>query len=710
MGLFELQDRINIANAEYLLKLPSDYIKDEIYKKDEVNESGDTWDFDTYIDNLKKWLNVIIKKKGVLNQKYKYSKKLKNCGRQYVSKFGVQSLQNDLKGFLCSNIYNDFDMVNAHPTILLHIKDEYFESIEMPLLEKYVNNRKAILDKWNITKKEILINLNNEKPTNSNNEFLKGIDIEFKKIQNALYTDDRTRFADISKSLLKKENKKGGFISRVLCIFENEILSKAVKLFNNRDLGAVIFDGLFIDTKLEIDLVLDKLNNATLDYGITWINKPLSNKLTIDDDLVLPVYEDDYTIMKNDFELEYFMINEPLLFGRERIENNKKIYYLYSKTEMNTLTATYQIANEITSKPESFFNRWIIDSSKRFYEKQIFIPNDDYDSSKYYNLFTGFNYSNDMDIDITSDNKYIKFFEEHIKLLCNNDITASNYLIKYIADLIQNPDILPGVAIVMCGGKGVGKDLLIDILIKLIGHDYTTRTQSFNSLFGNFNSGVKNKLLIQLNEVSGNDGYKQKEDLKVFLTQKTVDINEKMLKPYTLNNYARLFMCTNNNNPVEITPDNRRYFVIEAGEKQQRCYYDNMYDNVLGNEEAMNTIFNYLYKYDLTGFKLCDFPITNKMKRMMEHNVNPIYYFLKDKITESGFINCKTMFYMYTNYLECEGYSTNNCSPRSMKSILVNIPNNAIISLSKKVNGKTERGYNVNHNNLDVELLKIVDL
>ena len=710
MGLFELQDRINIANAEYLLKLPSDYIKDEIYNKDEVNESGDVWDFDTYIDNLKKWLNVIIKKKGVLNQKYKYSKKLKNCGRQYVSKFGVQSLQNDLKGFLCSNIYNDFDMVNAHPTILLHIKEEYFESIEMPLLEKYVNNRKTILDKWNITKKEILINLNNEIPTKSNNEFLKGIDIEFKKIQNALYTDDRPRFADISKSLLKKENKKGGFISRVLCIFENEILSKAVKLFNNRDLGAVIFDGLFIDTKLEIDLVIDKLNNATLDYGISWINKPLSNKLTIDDDLVLPVYEDDYTIMKKEFELEYFMINEPLLFGRERLENNKKIYYLYSKTEMNTLTATYQIANEITSKPESFFNRWIVDSSKRFYEKQIFIPNDDYDSSKYYNLFTGFNYINDMDMVLKPDNKYINFFEDHIKLLCNNDITASNYLIKYIADLIQNPDVLPGVAIVMCGGKGVGKDLLIDILIKLIGQDYTTRTQSFNSLFGNFNSGVKNKLLIQLNEVSGNDGYKQKEDLKVFLTQKTVDINEKMLKPYKLNNYARLFMCTNNNNPVEITPDNRRYFVIEAGEKQQRCYYDNMYDNVLGNEEAMNTIFNYLYKYDLTGFKLCDFPITNKMKRMMEHNVNPIYYFLKDTITESGFINSKTMFHMYTGYLESEGYSSSKCSSRSMKSILVNLPNNAITYLSKKVDGKTERGYKITLWDLEMALKKIVDL
>ena len=183
-----------------------------------------------------------------------------------------------------------------------------------------------------------------------------------------------------------------------------------------------------------------------------------------------------------------------------------------------------------------------------------------------------------------------------------------------------------------------------------------------------------------------------------------------MLKPFDLNNYARLFISCNNNNPIEITSDNRRYFVIEAGEKQNSNYYDNMYNNVLGNEEAMNTIFNYLYKYDLTEFTIKKFPITHKMKKMQEHNVNPIYYFLKDTITESEFINGKTMFYMYTNYLENEGYSTSNSNPRSMKSILVNIPNNAITYIIKKVNGKTERGYNVNHNNLAVELLKLVDL
>ena len=65
---------------------------------------------------------------------------------------------------------------------------------------------------------------------------------------------------------------------------------------------------------------------------------------------------------------------------------------------------------------------------------------------------------------------------------------------------------------------------------------------------------------------------------------------------------------------------------------------------------------------------------------------------------------------MYTNYLENEGYSTNNCNLKSMKSILVNIPNNSITYKIKKINGKTERGYDVNHNNLAVELLKLVDL
>ena len=710
MGLFELQDRINLDNAQYLLKLPSDYIKDEIYNKNETDKNGDKKDYDKYIDNLKKWLNLIIKRKGVLNQKYKYSKKLKNCGRQYVNGFGIQSLQNDLRGFLCGDIYNDFDMINCAPTILYYIKTKYFKNFEMPYLEKYINNRKDILDKWKLTKQDIIINLNRETPYKSNNEFLKGLDGEFKKIQTKIFNSDHPRFTNINKLQLKKDNKKGSFISRVLFVIENEILTKVSSLFAVKDIGCVIFDGLFIDKKIDINLIIDKLNNATIDYGIKWINKSMSDKIKIDEDLVLPVYEDDYTIMKNEFEEEFFMINEPLLFGRERFDNDKKIFYLYPKGDFGTITSTYRILDETGPTPVivPFLGKWLIDKDKRCYEKQIFIPNENYDSDKYYNLFTGFNYKYDGQDIIMND--YITHFKEHIDLLCNHDENASNYLIKYLADLIQNPHILPEVAIVMCGGKGVGKDLLIDILVKLIGQQYTTRTQSFNTLFGNFNSGVKNKLLIQLNEVSGNDGYKQKEDLKVFITQKTVEINEKMLKPYILQNYARLLICTNNNNPVEITADNRRYFVIEAGNKQKRDYYDNMYDNILNNNDAMSAIFNYLYKYDLTDFKIKQFPITNKMKRMMEHNINPIYYFLKDTINESVFLDNKSIFNLYINYLETEGYSTSSCNLKSMKSVLVNIPNNAITYKQKHINYKTVRGYDINIDTLNNELDKLIDL
>ena len=65
---------------------------------------------------------------------------------------------------------------------------------------------------------------------------------------------------------------------------------------------------------------------------------------------------------------------------------------------------------------------------------------------------------------------------------------------------------------------------------------------------------------------------------------------------------------------------------------------------------------------------------------------------------------------LYINYLETEGYSTSSCNLKSMKSILVNIPNNAITYKQKHINYKTVRGYDINIDTLNDELDKLIDL
>lgn len=697
-------ESINLDNAMYLSKLTDDYFIDNIFDKDEIQQDGSKYDTKTYIKNVKTWLNKIIASKGTIKTNYKYSSVLKDHGRLYVKKFGIQSLQSDIRGFLCNELYKDYDMINAHPTILNYINNTYLEGIETPFLEKYINNRNEILKKWKVTKQEVLIWMNTESSYKGSNQFLKGIDTEFKLIQNKIMTCNDDYFLTICRSKNKKGNLKGTFLNRVLCCFENKILNEVTNIVGSKNVGSLMFDGLFINNKFNDFDIIEKFNECTKKYGVKWTEKPHSDKIQIDQDMVLPVYEDSYTKTKNIFEENHFMIEQPIIFGKE--SEDKTEHYLYSITDFSNLCKPYKYdIND--GLPCELLHSWIGDETRRSFKRIIFNPSTREHIDNQYNIFNGFNYNeriNNQDYN----EEGVELFLNHIKLLCNHEQEATDYLLNYLAHLFQTPEILPEVAIVISGMKGVGKDLLTDYIQSILGLDYITRTQKFSNLFGNFNPAIKNKLVIQINEVSGKDGFTLKEDLKNFITEQNVIINEKGLKQYTIKNYARLFLYCNNENPVEITEDNRRFWVVKTGEKQNSEYYDKLYSNK-NNSNILHSIYTYFLKRDLTNFNIRKFPITKKMNIMQQHNTNPLYYYLhdtyEDETLPSVFVSGKDLFYSVLNYYEEEGYSTTNISARSVKSFLCNINKNPIEYKVKKIDKKTTRGYNINIKQL-LEVIK----
>lgn len=318
----KFQEVINVEKAKYLYSLSDSYWSTAIFSNEEENEDGNKYTQKDYIANCKKWLSKGIKKKGTLKTDYKFSKYMLDKGRIYVKVFGIQSLQRDLRGFLCSDDYVDIDMKNAHNNILFFIKNRFFDDIKCPALEGYVNNRDKILSSFNITKVDVLKILNQEWKYKGDNKFLKSVDAEFKALQTAIWNSDH--FIGVPKSNLKASNKKGSFINRVLCVYENLILQEAIEKVG---CDVPMFDGMFIREKegVSIDDVLEKLNNNI--YNIEWTRKPHSDKIKIDADLVVPDYEDEYTVMKKEFEKQYFFTRCPVSFvalDGEDIEFYKK--------------------------------------------------------------------------------------------------------------------------------------------------------------------------------------------------------------------------------------------------------------------------------------------------------------------------------------------------------------------------------------------------
>ncbi len=122
-----VKEIISVSRAKYLLSLDDDTLKGLIRTDYQEDGEKSIWNPETYFKRMKQWLNLMIKfHNGEKNVDYKHSKSLVNCGRLYSDNFSVQSLQRQFRAFLTEEFYNDYDMKNCHPTILLYLVKKYF--------------------------------------------------------------------------------------------------------------------------------------------------------------------------------------------------------------------------------------------------------------------------------------------------------------------------------------------------------------------------------------------------------------------------------------------------------------------------------------------------------------------------------------------------------------------------------------------------------
>lgn len=695
------RERLNVERCEYILGLPQERLIDDIYDIDEINQNGEKWNMDDYFNKLKYFLSHVKKNKGIYNQSYKYSKNLKDKGRQYVKKFGIQSLQRDIRGFLCQEYYNDYDIVNAHPSILLYIQKTYFpHTPPLTYLEKYVNDRDNLIKTYKFTKKDVLVRLNSS-AVYQDESFLLGLSKEFKHMQTELWNSDIPEISSVTKSGLKRDaNKMGRFINRVLCVFENKIIGEALSLFNTADIGSVMFDGFFLNKDLAHDEVMNKLNGVSQHYGIKWTQKNHSTKIVLDPSLVLPpsYVGTDYEEKKEGFEKEYFMILKPHCYCKQ--EGDEIINWTWH--DFSKVVAFWKFKNE-RCEEERLLDAWIEDDSRRAYLGFCFDPLSLDD--RYYNLFTGFTINNVVPED-DREEEYIDTFINHVKYLVRDDKQSYEYIINYCAHLIQKPEDRPDVAILLNGVQGTGKDTLIDILQNIIGKKYVMRTSRMDDVFGNFNFGVKNKLIIQLNEMEGANGIKYEQVLKDLITADSVNVNEKNTKQYAIQNLARVWIFSQSQNPIQINMGNRRFFAAETATEQEKkplSYFRKLH-KLIKNDDFLENIYSYLSTKDITDFDPRQIPETKRMRIMKEHSVNPIYFFLCDNFTtENTTTPTKLFLSRFNEFCLTERYNVKCVNARTCKSLLMNL-GGAVTYTNRMIEGRSTRAFVINAEMLRAQL------
>ena len=232
--------------------------------------------------------------------------------------------------------------------------------------------------------------------------------------------------------------------------------------------------------------------------------------------------EDLYLKYKDIHEKQYFKVNNPLSYFK--ILNDNELQTL-SETQLKLMLK--DCSYKFNNPKLNFYDMWSHDCDKRKYDNIVFEPygiksnnNNLLDS---YNTFTGFKYDREITNELDKDN--CKFLQLIKHLTVNKDV--NNYFLDWISMIIQKPNKKTNWMVVLYSKMGgIGKNGIIDMLIKLIG--YSSKLEKIDDISKNFNALSSNKLLIYGDEIDA-AARKLADLLKNIITRSEIVIEKKEL-------------------------------------------------------------------------------------------------------------------------------------------------------------------------------------
>ena len=667
---FQLND-IEKENIQIFLDLPIPFAK-KIFKIDEP-----------YYRKIKRWMDNT--KNNNWNVKDKYS--ISECKRMFGVNTTIQTFSNEIKSFIFGKTSYDFDMKNASFGFCKYILNTFFPSklLEYGTLIDYSNQREKYFKNGNNKLSYITILFSSNPKSyikKYNDDDVNELILQIHNFQQ-LVIDNKHLFSFVNLKNAKDTN--GSKLSYIIFGYENELLQECIAEFKDI-IKSPIFDGFITSKSCNLNKTLSRLNEIGEKYGIEFTNKSFMN-------IVIPENIDnstDYEMVKEEFEDNHFYVEYPSEFIVEDNDGSDISIRRYSKKDFADVVAPFNVEE----KP--FLPLWLKDRKRRKYKGIKWCPKITNDKD-YYNSFQGFKSVEVDDVDMELVNPFI----DHWNLLCNGEEEVVDYVLKYLSHMIQKPEEIPQVALLFQGLQGTGKDIATSQLGFMVGQKLIHKEEKCENIFGTFNSCMENKLVLQVNEISGTDGFKHKESFKDLITAENLNIRRMRTELYDTPNYLRCFLFSNNLTPIQIPQDDRRYMVIKTGNPQSKGYYSKLVKHYT-NEEVNNHIYTYLKRMDIVGYTPHGNRVeTEAYRNMKEMCKNPFYEFFYEilkndewfgryEVKGKIYFSSKKILDSYKEYTD--GYNI-IINFKNIKSVILNLGGK-----EKKIfkNHKQYRGYEIN--------------
>lgn len=243
---------------------------------------------------------------------------------------------------------------------------------------------------------------------------------------------------------------------------------------------------------------------------------------------------------------------------------------------------------------------WLKHPHRRQYDRVTFVPGRDVEGA--YNLWRGFA------CDARPGN--CDLYLEHVReTICAGNVEKSNYLLKWMANCVQNPAQPGEVAVVLRGRQGTGKGVFAKTFGALWGRHFMQIANS-KFLVGAFNAHLRDCVVLFADEAFHAGDKIAEGVLKTLITEHMLVIEAKGINAETSANCVHLIMASNEQWVAPVGTDDRRFFVLDVTDRRIKDFgfFEALERQMLnGGREAL---LHFLMNLDLEGWNIRQVPET----------------------------------------------------------------------------------------------------
>lgn len=289
-------------------------------------------------------------------------------------------------------------------------------------------------------------------------------------------------------------------------------------------------------------------------------------------------------------------------------------------------------------------------------------------------------------------------------VICNNNVALFDYLIRYLAHMLQRPHEKPGIMIVFLSGQGCGKGTFYKLLGRIWSRT-TLQVCDINEVIGQFNAALERNYVVCMDEALFAGDKKSLDKLKSLVTEPKCRIEQKHQPSRSIDSYHRFFASSNHDHFAHVDKDDRRFLFIRVSSvhKQDQLYFDAVNDT-LDDDAVIAAMMHDLLHLDLTDFNIRKRPLTEEhlSQRLQSLSGFERYWYevlqsgTIDRLTEwdkPRFISTKYLTDYYKEYDKNAG-RYKPIQQQHIASTLKSICPSAI-QARKKLNNIQERGYDL---------------